>query len=315
MLLETHSRFFVRHEVRFRSARDAGVPLPFVADDDSLDAAHVLERAMKAGKAVTEIRPNDVVRLTAMEVRPKDEMAVLLFRRSDPNAADPIYENRKTLKLRASGRQPEEAPAVSAHLFIQLENLSDVNPTYRAILEEVPGIGRTYVHNLIASVLRGEKYSYKDKRGKDKEAHTVLDFHGVKSEKLVDALRGSSVPFITLTRPGNITGLDAEGQVVPRDETMRLVIRAKPDQQAKLVTRIKSWANKQDWTDVKVQIDLPENRTRIVSIAREADASDILFVRSEQVEVKKPLAACTDVINEELFGQAKAMFRRDMKGK
>jgi hypothetical protein len=51
-----------------------------------------------------------------------------------------------------------------------------------------------------------------------------------------------------------------------------------------------------------------------VSIAREADAADILFVRSEPIEVGNPLDPCTDKINEELVTRAKAMFAKDAKG-
>ena len=56
---------------------------------------------------------------------------------------------------------------------------------------------------------------------------------------------------------------------------------------------------------------MPENRRRLVGLAREADAADILFVRSVPVEVKTRLPACTDVINEELVQRAAELFTAD----
>jgi hypothetical protein len=37
MLLEPRSRFYLRHELRFRTPRNAGVPLPFRSADGKLD--------------------------------------------------------------------------------------------------------------------------------------------------------------------------------------------------------------------------------------------------------------------------------------
>jgi hypothetical protein len=58
-------------------------------------------------------------------------------------------------------------------------------------------------------------------------------------------------------------------------------------------------------------MDMPENRSRMVSLAREADAADILFVRSVPIDVKRPLDACTDTINEELVAKAQELFAAD----
>jgi hypothetical protein len=68
---------------------------------------------------------------------------------------------------------------------------------------------------------------------------------------------------------------------------------------------------KSDWKDVLVRVDMPENRSRVVSIARDADAADVLFIRSEQVEVNNELDPCTANVNEELVAKAIEMFTRD----
>lgn len=65
-----------------------------------------------------------------------------------------------------------------------------------------------------------------------------------------------------------------------------------------------------DWSEMRVRLDLPEDRSRLISIARTQDAKDVLFVRSIPVSTKKPLATCTDVVNEELVEKAQELFAK-----
>src|ERR1700730_17681641 len=122
------------------------------------------------------------------------------------------------------------------------------------------------------------------------------------------------VSSVTLVRPGNVEGLDTAGLVVAREERMKLLIRAEPEKTLGVIKKIQNWMKTHDWKDAVVEVDMPENRKRLVSIAREADAADILFVRSEPIDVGNPLDPCTDKINEELVARAKTMFAKDSKG-
>lgn len=313
MLLEPYKRFYLRHELRFRTPRNAGVPLPFRSGDGKLDVENVLQTAIKGNKASLVLRNKDTVRLTMMDVRPKADLAILLFRRSDPDAANPIFENEKTRKLRPADKKPDEGIAVSAHLFLRLGGIKDAaHPTYRAILEEVPGLTRTYIQVLLHDILGATTYKYTDKRGEPKETYTMADLHGLKSEKVSGALKGQSVvPSITLVRPGNIKGLDTEGLVIAREERMKLIVRAESTQTLKIIKKIQTWMGQHNWPKMLLEMDMPEDRRRLVALAREADAADILFVRSAPVDVKTRLEMCTETINEELVGKAQEMFDAD----
>ena len=311
MLLDKHARFFVRHQLRFKACRDQGAALSFLSPTD-LDVIDVLKKAIAAGKADLVIRAGDTVRLTKVDVREADNIAVLLFRRSDPAATTPIFEHPKTKRLRRSDKQPDEAIAVSAHLFVHLPKIADVaHPSYYAILEEVPSLSRTYIHDLIANILRDEKYLYTDRRGEEKQTYSVPDIHGVKSERVNNALTNSTVHCVTLVRPGQLNGLDTEGLMVPRDQRMRVILNVKPEGTLAALKKLTGWAREHSWEDVLVQFDLPDDRSRTVSIAREADAADVLFVKSELIDVSTPLDACTETINEELVKKAKELFAKD----
>jgi hypothetical protein len=248
-----------------------------------------------------------------MRLFPEHNLAVMLFRRSDPDAATPIFENARTKKLRRADKGPDDAVAVSAHLFIHTGGVPDaVNPRYHAILEEVHGLSRTYVHLLLQNILRSATYAYTDRHGEPKETYSIVEFQGVPSEKISGALKGDSVvSFVTLVRPGNIQGLDVEGLVKPHDQRMRLDLRATPEQTIGVIAKIQAWMGHHDWPHMLVEMSLPEDRKRIVAIAREADASDVLFVRSVPVNVANPLEVCTDEISEELCSKARELFTAD----
>jgi hypothetical protein len=311
VIVQPHSRFFLRHEIRFKPRHTRAKAMPFQSDDKFADVETVLKAAMKNGKGGFDLKVKDRVELTHLEVRAKDDLAILLFRRSDPNASTPIFENRTTKKLRPSDKKPDEAVAVSAHLFVKLGGIVDaIYRTYRAILEEVPGLGRTYIQYLLGSILREHKYGYVDK-DEAKETYTVVAFHGLKSDSIGGALDTGSVSYVELVRPANVAGLDTEGVVVPRDERMRLTLQARPEQTLGVLRRIKAWAYGHKWTDVRVQVQMPEDRSRVVSLAREADAADVLFVRSVPVDLVKPLDVCTAVVSEELAQKAIELFAKD----
>lgn len=56
------------------------------------------------------------------------------------------------------------------------------------------------------------------------------------------------------------------------------------------------------------RLDLPEDRSRLVPIARTETAKDVLFIRSVQVPTKNEIPSCTEVINEELVEKAQELF-------
>jgi hypothetical protein len=308
MLISTHSRFFVRHQLRFRPERNHGMPLEYRSKNGAIDVEHVLLTAIADGTASYALRESDVIQLTKVETRENDRIAVLLLRRSDPDAGTPVFEHNKTHKIRRADKSDDESLAVSAHLFIDMKSIGHMPPTYRAILEEVPSLGRSYIDHLIGRLVRKQRYAYTDRHGDEVETYTVMDFHGVKSDTVKEAMKGGSISYVELVRPAKVEGLDAEGLVMPRDERMKLAITATPDKAPGIVDKVKSWAYDREWSNVVVQVSLPDHRSRVVPLSRREDAADVLFVRSEQVSVETAMDPCTDIVNDELVACALAMF-------
>ncbi|MBS0274482.1 MAG: hypothetical protein JSR55_08780 [Proteobacteria bacterium] len=314
LLIETNSRFFVRHELVLRSARDKGAPLALMVDGDELDVVSLIQRAIRDNTATLTLKKNDAIKITTIEVRERENIAIVLFRRSDPDASAPVFENLKTRKLWAANKGPDDAEAISAHLFIHLDAAAKPHPAHRAIIEEVPGLGRSYVQALLHDLLAENKYAYTDARGEQKETYTIPKFEGVSSETLGKALAGGGLEYIELVRAPDLKGLDTAG-LVPNPERMRLTVKSDTKKGALAqLDKVRAWIGKEkNWQRMRVLVKTEDSRSKVVEIAREADAADVLFVRSELVMTKKPLAQCTDIINAELVAHAKNIFA-DAKG-
>lgn len=307
MIISPHERFFLRHDLTFSTPYDHGEPVKLATDEDRIDFQDIVGRAIDDDRAKLVLRNKDVVRITKLEVRKDLGVAILLFRRSDPDAATPVWEDQVTREIREADKKKDDALAVSCHLFVELKSSGGPQPTHRAVLEEIAGLGRTYIQAILSDLLKSHKYNYKDKRGQLKETYTMIDFEGVKSDTLNKAVgQGSEIEYIELVKPPEVKGLDTEG-VVPRPVRMKLYLRTSPERALPIINKIKKWSENR-WKDVRVRINLPEDRSRMVSVARERDAADVLFVRALPVKVKKPMKPCTDTVNEELLAEAVKVF-------
>jgi len=266
MILDPMYRFMLKHELTFRSYHSRGEPLRFVSEGDVLDVYSLLENAVANDAARIVLRNNDVVRLASVVLREDEGVAALLFRRSDPDATPQMFEHQATKRLRKANKTADDAVAVSSHLFIKLDPLDDAGYRYEAVLEEVPGIGRTYVLAILLSVLRANAYEYTDRRGEQQETHTLAQMDGVKGDRIGDAAVDSTIEYVELVRPADTTGLDMEGMVA-REERMRVRLTPDVDDQVGMVRRVREWALARDWRDIKVRIRMPEDKSRLVSVA------------------------------------------------
>jgi hypothetical protein len=302
------SRYFVRYDLTLRPQRDQGAPLPLRDPGDGLDVLSVLKRALADGTAVLNVTEgeDDFVRLTAVEYRPRSNLVALLFRRSTDGSA-PIFEHRRTKALRKSDKKDDEAEAYSAHLFISLDSHDAPYPTHRAVLEEVAGLGRTYIQELLRRILRPVVYPYVDERRMDAETYTIPQMGGVASETVKNAIKGGGIKYIELVRAPRLDGMDTAG-LVASPERLRLSIKSNRQGSLDMVRRVKAWAGNHGWDRIRVQVETKDERTRVVEIAREADAADVLFVRAELIDnINPPLEKCTDQVVDAMVSKARKL--------
>lgn len=317
-MLEKRERFFIRHRLVLRPKRGNGAALPLVAEAPAISAVAVLQAAVAAKGAFFKVGKNDddagkvdTVRITRVVDRPDDGMVVVLYRRRNPNASTQVFEDEESEDIRPAERGPKDDPAVSAHLFIQRDPHVGGLASHRAIMEEVPGLGSSYMKLLLDEVIRSREYDFKDDRGQGGKTSTKVDLFGVPSKNLRDAISKNGFDFIELVKAPDLTGLDTEGLSV-RPERLRLYPRRgeRTPGGETLLDRVFGWAKDRGWTDVSVQVS-ENNKSKVVKIGREADAATTLFVRADQITVADDLPSCSDSINEQLVAEAVKMFADD----
>ncbi|MCJ2063385.1 hypothetical protein MKK63_11760 [Methylobacterium sp. J-088] len=287
-----------------------GKALSLAAPGNELDALHVIASSLGKEGCILTVGKTDECYVSHI-IKSKDEKyAALLFRRSSPDASTPIFGHRKTRRLRRAEKHKDEDLSVSSHLFLDLTESPGRKGRYRAIIEEVPGIGRSYIRSVLNLTLRQSEYSYKDHGGNEKQTYTIADLEGFRSATIGEALKGGTISFVELVRQSRIDGLDTEA-FEPREERMRIEIKARGEGMLTALRTLNPWADAGGWEDIRVSIRMPEGKSRVVPLSRESDAADVLFVRAEQVYVESHLDACAEEVVGALFDRAVEMFSKD----
>jgi hypothetical protein len=306
MFLDKHNRFLRRYNLILHPRHKLGVSLPLTAKNGEYSVVDALRHARKNGKASNEQPNGDTVELIEIEVLEKIGAVVLLFHRSSPDAADPMYRKRQqdALSLRQAEKALDEEQTVSAHLVIEIKQQKV--GAYRAALEEIPGISLSVVQAILSPILRDYKYGFEDKKGDDQETYSTLKVEGVKSESLTDALKKQTLNYLTLSRTKIPDAIDGDGIVEPMNEKIKFKILGEPSSpqwRAKLDAWVKN-ARVAGWEDVSLDLSLEDDRHRTIKLERDKEATEILFVRSEQITLKNELKPCSLKVVEELAEQA-----------
>ena len=307
-MLEKRERYFIRHNLVLRGKRNQGAGLPLVGSDGALTAVKILQAAVNKKTAHIDISGGDVVRITNVVLRPKDNLVIVLFRRRNPNAATQVFEDAVEQSIRPADRGPKDDPAVSAHLFIDTRSRANGDASsYKAIMEEVQGLGASYMKLLMDEVVRKVEYDIIDSRGQAAKTSCKVDFYGVKSDNLQKAVTKNGFDFIELVKEPDLTGLDTEGLNI-KPERLRLYPKRRGGSVgAAILDRVFGWAKNNGWSDISVQIRT-DDKTKVVKIGRDEDAATTLFVKADLVKVQADIPACSDVVNEQLVSEAIKMF-------
>lgn len=311
-MLSKNERYFVRHRLVLKPRRSVGAAVPLYEPLPKLSAYSLIADAVNKKSALMKVGIGESVRISHVEVRPADGMIVLMFRRRNPNASTQVYEDTEA-NIREANRGPLEDPAISAHLFIQIKQHSGSVISHRAIMEEVPGLGSSYMRTVMDDVVKSYEYDAKDKRGQIIKTATKVEFFGVPSRSLNDAISKNGFDFIELVRTPDVSGLDTAGLTV-RPERLRFYPARSTRGDKDVFKRVHDWAKKNSWNDMSVQVK-ELDKSKVVRVDREEDAANVLFVRAELVRSKSDIGSCTDVVNDELVALAKKMFDTDIDWK
>lgn len=315
MFLEKHSRFFRRFELAFNPRHATAPHLPVFADIDDYSIFDALSTRVTAGTA-QEVQANgDIVELLKVVYDKQKKALVLLLHRASPNAAEPIYrkkalkESKSNVTLRKVEKQEDEEQSVSAHMIILDDAIRQ--GTYRAALEEIPGISMAVVRRIIGQALHDYKYSF-EKKKRQIDTYSMFKPVGVPSETLSGALESGTLSYITLVKPAKADFVDADGLFQPQTETMRIRVRGEVTSgnwRDYLPSMLKG-AKAAGWQDFSVDLEFEDKRRRTVKLDRQDEAKEVLFVRSDELSFKTELEVCSVAIVDEVVDEAIKLIRK-----
>lgn len=315
MFLEKHSRFFRRFDLSF-APRHGGAPhLPLFGEANDFSVFDALSSRVRDEKAL-EVQPNgDIVELMEVIYSPEQRALKMLFHRASPDAAEPAYRKKARQKagtkvtVRKVEKEDGEEQSVSAHLIVFDDPIR--LGTYRAALEEIPGVSMSVVRRIIGQTLHDYEYDFERKK---KRINTYSTFKpvGVPSETLSGALKGGTLTHITLVRPAKAAFVDADGIFQPQTETMRIRVEGEitsgswRDHLPAMFRR----AKEAGWTDFSVDLELDDDRRRTVKLDRQDEAKEVLFVRSDELNFESELDVCSVQIVDEVVTKALKLIRQ-----
>jgi hypothetical protein len=177
----------------------------------------------------------------------------------------------------------------------------------------MPGLSFSVIQQVITDALTSYVYQYLDAKSKPQETYTTFKAKGIKAENLTSALKKKgSLNYLTLIRTNIPDAPDAEGIAEPQTERLRYKIVGDPgsvDWRKKFGAFLQT-VKADDWDDVYLDVSLEDERHRTVKLERDSEASEILFVRSEQVFLDHEIKACSKIVVPSLVDAARKLMTK-----
>lgn len=245
------------------------------------------------------------IRIIDVEYKRSDKVVVLLLQYADTNVTDPAFSDLKTGKLRVEPKLAGEGVAVSAHVAITLTPHDRLKKSYRFLLEEVPGLGRSTVSPFIRSELKEiskDLFEFKDadENNKTKKYLPAAEILGTPTQKLTEELedgcilQGIELVQFTHSKPlideeGFYTEASRHIKLVPHKSGVSSIIDA--------VKQAWGLARREGFNNVKLRYKHPQGKQKTATMGSQiGDIEDALVVKCEAIRSDEVLAQCSEKI-------------------
>lgn len=261
----------------------------------------LLKKRWESGESAKLIKNETAaIRILDMKTYSKKKATALLIQYTDKNVTDPVFSNLTTGDIRTEPKLDGEGVAVSAHAVLFHEPLNGNPETYRFLLEEVPGIGRSRLTPFLRSEFKTactHVFEYQDEEsGQTKKCLPAVEILGDLSAQLSDEIDNGSVLqgvelikhvkgkqmfdedkfFIEVSRHVKITPVLNSGEKV-YDVLKKIGVKAK----------------KEGYDDLKIRYKLPKGKQKTATMgATKEDIADTLIVRDEHIRSDEILGQC-----------------------
>lgn len=275
------------------------------------DVLELLDSYQKTNPTVWRYeRSSRALRLAQMRIDYHKGYAVLLLTHSDLNGADPGFSNIDTGTTRLERKRAGEGLAASAHLVLSLNSSEPTRSVYRAVLEDIPGFGKTVIEPYITWLLKEcSNYSFRDSSGRDKRFRPVPSLITHASETLRSALvSGAKIHELELISYKQNKTFDEDGVLKVESKSMILKVSTPQDEtsMSQILNFVTRKAKSEGYTEVRLRMKQPSvvsrsdrQRTVLYGTGRE-DATEVVFGKIEEIRLDEPHDQCRDTISAEI---------------
>jgi hypothetical protein len=282
------------------------------------DVLQRLEGLMTANRAVHRVDGDQQsVRISDLRWYPNAEdpaIACMLLTYGDVRGSDPSFNNMDTGTVRTVRKGRNEANAVSAHLIMKLRaRIVNGRRHYAALLEDIPGIGKTKIQPAITALLKNcPAFRYTDAENQAADARPKFILDPAESEDLASEVTRGTLKYFVLVRDIPTTELDEETTIEEVQETLKIK-PADPEVTGRLnITnlfgKVAALARRKRYNEVKVVYNRRDGRNRTISLdTPREDAEDFLIKKIDKIELNQSLEHARERISDELFNKMRAI--------
>lgn len=242
----------------------------------------------------------------------EDRYLILLIQSSNGRASDPAFSNLKTGKSRTVKKEQGEGVAVTAHLLIDTQVQDKLFPNkYLAILEEVPGLTRGMISDILAHFSKNLNFSFVRKGSNESISCRPLfklDFYA--SQNFKDSFKKGYLCGITATRSSRYKGLDVNGVEIFEEEKMVVKTSKKLGGKAlDVIAKVADIAKEKGYSRLKITrsedsrkttstYDIPDSLDNYDETI--ADISQATFAKKHKIPLGNSIQSCQNEIHQDL---------------
>ncbi len=290
-----------------------------------------VESLWKNDKAVHKYR-NQEVTIRIKDLKINTDNFALLLHLSDIKASDPAFSNTKTGDVRVESKKADEGMGAACHILFQRSCLKGKKGWHLSLIEEVVGIPKSMIEQFLNFLFRASCQTTYKKIGSDSRGNICrpkASFAGHASSTLKESLTHSALQGITLLTHNEGEYIDDDKELLMTEQTVKLKVVGSPsgNKALDLIKSARRYAAKKSFDQVRVQytevvaeeekkdskgevkkIQIKKQRTiPIEAKSKEGDLANLLFTKSELIELTKEIGQCENSMHAELTRKMKSL--------
>lgn len=289
-----------------------------------------VEQLLKAEKAVHQYR-NEEITIRIKEIEAKKTYFGILLHLSDIKATNPAFSHTETGAVRVEKKKEGEGIGGACHILFKRECINDQKGRHLAIIEEVVGIPKSMIEQFLTFILKAScETNYKkpiQKGKKERVCRPIAKFNGHASSTLKQSLETGTLQYITLLNHKKGEYIDDDKELQTTERVMRVQAVGAPtgNKAVDLVKRARAFANKDSYDEIRVQYsevvteeakvdaqgkkvmkEVKKQRTiPIEAKGKEGDLANLLFTKSQLIELDNEIGQCEETMHQELKSKMK----------